>query len=141
MPSVRVPPEVVPVLVDTSAWVEFLRATGSDTHLRVRRMIEEETDLATTDVVLMELLAGARDDGQRDGLRSLLGRCEFLPTEGPVDYEDAAQVYRACRSAGATVRRLTDCLVAAVAIRHGVPVLHRDADFDAIARRLPLEVA
>lgn len=130
-----------PILVDTSAWVEFLRGTGTDTHRRVRRLIEDEAILATTDVVLMELLAGARDDGHRDGLKRLLRRCEFLPTEGPADYEDAAEVYRACRSAGATVRRLTDCLIAAVAIRHRVPVLHRDADFDAIARRLPLEVA
>ena len=131
---------MTPILVDTSAWVEFLRGTGSSTHFRVRDLLEEDTLLATTDVVVMELLAGARDDSHRDRLRGLLRRCEHLPTEGPVDYEDAAEVYRACRRAGATVSRLTDCLIAAVAIRNGVPLLHRDADFDAIARRVPLAV-
>jgi predicted nucleic acid-binding protein len=129
------------VLVDTSAWVEFLRGTGSATHVHVRGLLDEEAPLATTDVVVMELLAGARDDAHRNDLRRLLRRCEHLPTEGPLDYEDAAEVYRACRRAGATVRRLTDCLIAAVAIRNGVPLLHRDADFDAIARHLPLAVA
>ena len=129
------------VLVDTSAWVEYLRATGSTTHARVRGLLDQDGLIATTDVVAMELLAGARDDAHRDGLRRLLRGCEHLPTEGPLDYEDAAEVYRACRRAGATVRRLTDCLIAAVAIRNGVPLLHRDSDFDVIARHLPLAVA
>ena len=47
------------ILVDTSAWVEYLRATGSPVHLRLRRLIADEDDLATTEVVIMELLAGA----------------------------------------------------------------------------------
>ena len=131
---------MAPVLIDTSAWVEFLRATGSTAHARVRVLLEQEAAVATTDVVVMELLAGARDDAHRDGLRRLLRGCDHLPTEGPLDYEDAAEIYRACRRAGATVPRLTDCLIAAVAIRNGVPVLHQDADFDAIARHLPLAV-
>jgi predicted nucleic acid-binding protein len=129
------------ILVDTSAWVEFLRATGSGAHARVRSLIQQDASLATTDVVVMEVLAGARDDDHRDRLRGLLRRCEHLATEGPLDYEDAAEVYRTCRQSGATVRRLTDCLIAAVAIRNGVAVLHRDTDFDVIARHLPLAVA
>jgi predicted nucleic acid-binding protein len=132
---------VAPILVDTSAWVEFLRATGSDVHLRVRGMLAADAGLATTDVVVMELLAGARDDDHHNALRGLLRRCEFLPTQGPLDFEDAAHVYRTCRRGGATVRRLTDCLIAAVAMRHAVHVLHRDPDFDAIAEQLPLSVA
>jgi predicted nucleic acid-binding protein len=128
------------ILADTSAWVEFLRATGSDANLRLRALIEGD-QLATTDVVLMEVLAGARDDGHRDRLRALLARCEFVPVIGPRDYEDAADVYRACRQAGHTVRALADCLIASVAMRAGVSVLHADRDFDAIARRVPLVIA
>lgn len=128
------------ILADTSAWVEFLRATGSEANLRVRALIEDD-QLVTTDVVLMEVLAGARDDGHRDRLRALLARCEFVPTAGPRDYEDAADIYRACRQAGHAVRALTDCLIASVAIRAGLSVLHTDRDFDAIARHVPLEIA
>jgi predicted nucleic acid-binding protein len=128
------------ILADTSAWVEFLRATGSDANLRLRALIEGD-QIATTDVVLMEVLAGARDDGHRYRLRALLARCEFVPIAGPRDYEDAADVYRACRQAGHTVRALTDCLIACVAMRAGLSVLHTDRDFDAIARHAPLEIA
>jgi predicted nucleic acid-binding protein len=128
------------ILADTSAWVEFLRGTGSEANLRLRGLLGSD-ELATTDVVLMEVLAGARDATHRDRLRALLARCRFVPTEGPRDYEDAADLYRACRRAGETVRPLTDCLIACVAVRAGVALLHADRDFDAIARRVPLELA
>jgi predicted nucleic acid-binding protein len=128
------------IVADTSAWIEFLRGTGSGVNSRVRELLETD-DLATTDVVLMELLAGARDDVHRNTLRALLGRCEFLATEGPRDYEDAAALYRTCRQAGDTVRALTDCLIASVAIRHGAALLHLDRDFEAIAHQAPLELA
>lgn len=81
----------------------------------------------------MEVLAGARDERHLHHLRRLLARASLLPT-GPTDYEEAATLYRTCRRSGETVRRLIDCLIAAVAIRAGVPVLHADSDFDVLAR-------
>lgn len=56
-------------LVDTSAWVEYLRATGSTTHLAVRGILEHDEPAFTTDVLVMEVLAGARDDDHRDRLK------------------------------------------------------------------------
>jgi predicted nucleic acid-binding protein len=88
----------------------------------------------------MEVLAGARNREERDSLRRLLRRCELVPVE-PADYEAAAGLSRACRHHGETVRNLVDCLIAAVALRAGVALLHADADFDAIARTTPLKVA
>jgi predicted nucleic acid-binding protein len=125
------------ILADTSAWVEFLRGTGSEIDRHVRRLLKRD-ELATTDVVLMEVLAGARDADHRDRLRGLLARCEFVATHGPRDYEDAAEVFRACRRGGEAVRGLTDCLIATVAIRARMPVLQADGDFDAIARHTDL---
>ena len=125
------------VLVDTSAWVEFLRDTGSRAARRVDRLLAG--DVATTDVVVMEVLAGARDDGHLDRLRRLLLRCVHLPTEAG-DYEDAAAIWRVCRRAGDTPRSLTDCLIAAVALRETAPVCHADRDFDVIARHVPLRL-
>ncbi len=128
------------ILADTSAWVEYLRATGSPAHLHLRKLIAEQGDLATTEVVLMELLAGAANAGEVTRLRRLLGRFELLPVEGLADYEAAAELYRRCRAGGETVRSLTDCLIAAVALRHGANLLHRDHDFEVIARHTPLRV-
>jgi len=129
------------ILVDTSAWVEFLRATGSPIHLRVRAALEDDADLASTDVVVMELLAGARDDDDRDELRRLLYGLTLLAVEGPADYESAAELYRACRARGETPRKLTDCLIAAVAIRSDAELLHADADYLTIARHTALRLA
>jgi predicted nucleic acid-binding protein len=126
------------ILVDSSAWIEFQRATGSPADRRLTDAIEAEEPLATTGLVVLEILAGARDERHAGDLRRLLDRCRFLPLEEPSDHEAAAALYRACRREGTAVRRLPDCLIAAVAIRNGISLMHRDADFDAIARHSPL---
>ena len=128
------------ILADTSAWVEYLRATGSSAHLRLRELIAGQGELATTEVVVMELLAGAAAQEEVAHLRRLLGRFELLPVEGLADYEAAADLYRRCRAGGETVRKLTDCLIAAVALRHGATVLHRDLDFEVLTRHSRLRV-
>lgn len=127
------------ILADTSAWVEFLRDTGSAT---CDRMVEQlrSGQLASCDVVRMEVFAGARDDRHLADLHRLLTRCTPFATE-PIDFEIAAALYRACRRAGETVRQLNDCLVAAQAIRLDIPVLHRDADFDVLAEHTGLRLA
>ncbi|MEX0846952.1 MAG: PIN domain nuclease [Ilumatobacteraceae bacterium] len=123
------------ILVDTSAWVEFLRGTGSPVCEAVDRLLAD--DLAVCDAISMELLAGARDERQLAQLRGLLARTTVLPT-GPADYELAAAMYRACRVRGETVRKLIDCLIGAVAVRADLDVLHADADFDTLARHTDL---
>ncbi|HEV3228605.1 MAG TPA: PIN domain nuclease [Solirubrobacteraceae bacterium] len=129
------------ILVDTSAWVEYLRATRSRVDRRLAQLIADDASLATTDVVLMEVLAGALDDRHERRLRALLSRCQFLATLGPSDYEDAARLYRLCRHAGSAPRKLTDCLIAIVAMRHGAELLQRDRDFALIARHSALDLA
>jgi len=57
-----------------------------------------------------------------------------------VDYDAAAALYRTCRQRGHTVRKLLDCLIAAVAIRGDVPIIHRDTDFDILAQHTALQV-
>ena len=125
------------ILIDTSAWVEFLRDTGSMVCARVDEILA--TDIATCDPVRMEVLAGARDDAHLRDLRNLLARAIVLPTE-PVDYDEAASIYRGCRRQGETVRKLVDCLIAATAIRHGVGLLHSDSDFEVIHRHTRLDI-
>lgn len=125
------------ILIDTSAWIEFLRDTGSPVCNEVDRLLAGE--VASCDAVRMEVLAGARDDAHLRQLRGLLARTAILPTE-PVDYETAASLYRSCRRTGETVRKLIICLIGAVAVRHEAAVLHADADFDVLARHTRVKV-
>lgn len=125
------------ILIDTSAWIEFLRDTGSPACRRVDELLDD--DIATCHPIRMEVLAGAREERHLDDLRRLLARASLLPTRA-TDYEQAASLYRTCRRGGETVRRLIDCLIAATAIRSSVPVLHADADFEALARLTDLRI-
>jgi len=119
------------ILIDTSAWIEFLRDTGSPVSARVDELLEGE--FATCHPVRMELLAGARDDRHLGQLRGLLARGALLPTPA-AHYETAAAMYRTCRRQGLTVRKLIDCLIAAHAIHAGAELLQDDADFEALTR-------
>jgi predicted nucleic acid-binding protein len=125
------------ILADTSSWVEYLRATGSPANIALRGLLDDK--LAITEPVAMEVLAGARDDHHLGRLRGILGRAELIPCTG-ADYLDAAAIYRRCRQQGDRVRSLVDCLIAAVAIRARLPILHSDNKYDVIARHTSLEV-
>jgi predicted nucleic acid-binding protein len=123
------------ILVDTSAWIEFLRDTNSEVCAVVDTLLD--ADIAICDAISMEVLAGARDEHHLSRLRGLLGRATLLPTTS-ADYDHAASLYRMCRRQGPTVRKLIDCLIAAVAIEASAELLHADADFVALARHTPL---
>jgi predicted nucleic acid-binding protein len=125
------------ILIDTSAWVEFLRDTGSAVCNRVDDLLANE--IATCHPIRMEVLAGARDEQHLGDLRGLLARGSLVPTK-PTDYEAAAALYRACRRGGETVRKLIDCLIAAAAISASLPILHSDNDFEVLARHTPLRI-
>lgn len=128
------------ILVDSSAWIEFQRETGSHVHLRLRKAIQADEQLATTGMVVLEVLAGARDDLHEQRLRRFLASCRYVRLHDRADHDAAAALYRECRRRGTTIRRLPDCLIATVAMRVGAALLHHDRDFDAIARHAPLQL-
>lgn len=115
---------------------------GRDANVRsaLAALIEADS-LAITEPVMMELLAGAEDTDELCRLRRLTETYPILSVSGVDDWELAAAVYRKCRRAGVTPRSQIDCLIAAVAIREDVEILHSERDFDAIAKHTPLRVA
>jgi predicted nucleic acid-binding protein len=128
------------IVVDTSVWVELLRDARGPHDRTLRRLLEEGTDVAVTEVVVMELLAGVRTPHRLAALRDRLLAFPLLRLRGLADYEQAAAIYRSCRRGGETVRSLADCLVAVPAIREDVELLASDEDFEAIARHTELRL-
>jgi predicted nucleic acid-binding protein len=126
------------LLADSSAWIEYLRGTGSQVNVRLREAIRAG-EVVVTDPVMLEVLSGARRELE-DRILRLLSEQDYEPVAPRADWLDAAALYRACRREGLTVRSNVDCLIAAVAIRRGVPVLHIDRDFDAIATCTTLQL-
>ncbi|MFN2581592.1 MAG: PIN domain nuclease [Candidatus Dormibacteria bacterium] len=129
------------ILPDTSAWIEFLRGTGSPTHLRLRALVSAGAPLATAAPVVMEVLSGARNDVEERRLLRLLLSLEFVAMNDVHDGQDAARLHRRCRVAGDTVKSLIDCLIAVIAMRSDAELLHRDRDFTVIAKHAPLRIA
>lgn len=128
------------ILADTSAWVEYDRATGSLVDRRLTELIATDGALAVTEPVLMEVLAGARTDRCEVQLRRLLLRAELLSFDVTSDFDGATRIYRRCRQAGVTPPGMIDCLIAAVAWRRRATVLSHDVDLDRVARVMGIEL-
>jgi predicted nucleic acid-binding protein len=119
-------------LVDTSAWIEWLRDTGSTACRAVQQLREDPVSVAVTQPVQLEVRAGTPADAL-PRVDRLLGAAIQLDVDPRIDFDVAAGLYRATREAGHPVRSLMDCLIAAVAVRTGAIVVHQDRDFDSLA--------
>jgi predicted nucleic acid-binding protein len=127
-----------PYLVDTSVWIEYLRGTGSAGHRELRHLLHHETDRVTvTEPVTMEILSGETSPAALAQVEMLLGGLRRISFDAASDFHSAAAIYRAARTAGITVRTLLDCLIAAVAIRTDLTLLHRDRDYEHLADVIP----
>lgn len=121
------------IAVDSSVWIDFL-ADRSTPQVAVLEsyLMRDPSGVALIDVVLTEILRGLRED-EVGRVESQLVELDVLRMEWMTDFQKAASLYRAARKKGVTIRSTVDCLIAAVCIRAGVPLLHCDADFNRIA--------
>jgi predicted nucleic acid-binding protein len=129
------------ILVDTSVWIEFQRASGSASHLRFRDLLIEGAPIAFTDPVAMEFVSGAKNAAAAERLERMLNYFEMLPFDAPVDFSTATQIYRRCRAHGITPRGFIDCMIAAVALRNGAAILTQNTDLEKIATVMGIELA
>jgi hypothetical protein len=128
------------ILADTSAWIEYDRATGSSVDERLTELIATDGPLTITEPVIMEVLAGARSDTREYQLRRLLLRARLLPFDATTDFDAAAKIYLRCRRAGVTPRGMVDCMIAAVAWRRRVTLLSQDVDLDRVAQVIGIDL-
>jgi predicted nucleic acid-binding protein len=128
------------ILTDTSAWVEFDRATGSAVDLRLAELIAADGPVAVTEPIVMEVLAGASSHERESDLRRLLQRFRLIGFDTAVDFDAAATIYRRCHAEGVTPRGMLDCMIAAVAWRSRASLLACDADLDRVAQVMGIEM-
>jgi predicted nucleic acid-binding protein len=123
------------VLVDTSVWIELFRRPAK---IQLGDVVDFD-DIVTCLPVIQEVLQGF--DSEPAFLRARESMRAFPIVESPLGEDtflQAADLYRAGRRIGLTIRSSVDCLIAACAIRHQLEVLHRDRDFDQLAKISPL---
>jgi predicted nucleic acid-binding protein len=122
----------VRVLVDTSAWADFLNGYPSPAADALAELLRGEDDVCTCGIVVAEVFQGLRRDQGRDAIRRSFEDLTFLEPSGIRLYLRAADLYRGLRERGRTVRSTVDCIIAAIAEDGGCAVLARDRDMDAI---------
>ncbi|AEG94796.1 type II toxin-antitoxin system VapC family toxin [Ramlibacter tataouinensis] len=122
------------MIADSSAWIEYLRATGSAAHLRLRQALERLQPVLMLDVIYQEVLQGAGNLQQFMQLQVMLDAApSWMPSDPCETARQAALLFARCRWSGITPRSPNDCLIAACAIEAGEPLLHADRDFELIA--------
>jgi predicted nucleic acid-binding protein len=121
-------------LIDTSVWIDSLRQLDNEPARFFRSLVADRAPYGIAGVIFQEVLQGARGQEDFEQLRSHLGSLTFWHPLDPVGtYAEAADLYRRCRASGITVRSTLDCLIARLAIEHGLVLVHNDRDFDGIA--------
>ena len=118
------------ILVDTSVWIEVFRKKGA---FRIEDAVEFD-EIVTCLPVIQEVLQGFQEERAYRIARDAMGSLPVV--ESPMEeslFIEAAGLYRAARRRGLTIRSSVDCLIAACALRHDLPVLHRDRDFGILA--------
>ena len=123
------------ILVDTSIWIEFLAGRGR------RPTADELVGFVTCGPIVQEVLQGLREGRSSEMFREAFLALPCLSDPLPSRlFLEAAEIYREGRRRGYTLRSSIDCLIAAIAIENGIPVRHRDRDYDTIGRYTRLKI-
>jgi predicted nucleic acid-binding protein len=122
------------VLIDTSAWIDFLNGHTSPERRAVAELVAGDEELCTCGVVVAEVFQGLRRNKDRGDLQRLFRKLLFLEASGIAIYLRAAEIYRSLWERGVTVRSTIDCLIAALAEENGCCILARDRDLAVIVQ-------
>jgi predicted nucleic acid-binding protein len=122
------------ILVDSSVWIDFLNGENSAPRRLLHRLIEDDGELALTGIILTEVLQGITEERDFRRVQEYLLAFPIYQPQSTKTYLAAARIYRACREKGETVRKTVDCLIAAICLEHNLILLHKDRDFDRIAK-------
>lgn len=127
------------IAVDSSIWIAHFRNVESKT-VRVLRSLFGETELLVGDIVLLEVLQGARDEAHAVRIARELNEFNIVRMLDEEIAVQAAQNYRALRGKGVTMRKTVDLIIGTFCIEHGHTLLHGDRDFEPMRTYLGLQV-
>ena len=127
------------ILVDSSVWIAQLRGHRTQATAKLTAAAAREP-LLVGDLILLEILQGARDDDHAARLERALRRFPVVPLLGDALAARAARHYRRLRERGVTIRKTADLIIGTFCIEHGHALLHDDRDFVPMEMYLGLRV-
>lgn len=123
------------ILVDTSIWSLLLRRRKESPHpaaLFLKKQIEAKAPLHLTGIIYQEILQGIRSDTLAQSVKSYLKEVPCLEISLDL-HEEAAHLFSHYRQKGIQAGTV-DCLIAAVSIHFGLPLLTTNSDFSHMAK-------
>lgn len=127
------------IVVDSSVWIANLRGFSTP-QVALLQVLAGREPLVVGDIVMAEVLQGARDEPHAVRIERNLRRNHVMPMMGDDMASKAARNYRAMRRAGVTIRKTIDLLIGTFCIERKYPLLHDDRDFDVMEQLLGLSV-
>ncbi len=128
------------IVVDSSVWIDFFNGAQTSEVERLDAVLGV-TPVAVGDLLVVEVLQGFRSDRDVAAARQLFRSLPLLAMLGPQNAYQAAEIYRALRSRGITVRKTIDGIIATACIEANLPLLFSDRDFLPYVEYLGLEAA
>ena len=126
------------ILVDTTVWIDFFKASSLHHVGILENLILNREDICICGIILSEVLQGIRKDSEYTKTRELFEELIILPMHNSTFFK-SAEIYRALRRKGITIRKPLDCMIASVAIENEIPLLHNDRDFDPIEKHFGMK--
>jgi predicted nucleic acid-binding protein len=127
------------ILVDSSVWIQRLRDQTTPATIKLDTAAATER-LLVGDLILLEVLQGARNDAHAARIERALRQYFVVPLLGGDLAPKAARNYRRLRDIGITIRKTADVIIATFCIEHGHALLHDDRDFAPMQKHLGLNV-
>jgi predicted nucleic acid-binding protein len=127
------------ILVDSSVWIAQLKGLTTPATVKLEAAVAREP-LLIGDLILLEVLQGARDEAQAVRIERALRRYAVVTLLGPDLAAQAARNYRRLREIGITIRKTADIIIGTFCIEHRHTLLHDDRDFAPMQEHLGLEV-
>lgn len=128
-----------PLIFDTSVWIDFLKNKRNSASDLLMEYIERNDQVLLVPTILQEILQGIREDAQYKHIKDILSYFTVLQIPPIQAAIGAAELYRALRKKGLTIRKSNDCLIAYYAIEFSTPLVHLDSDFDLISTHSKLK--
>ena len=127
------------ILVDSSVWIAHLRGQHKPETIKLEEAVAREP-LLVGDLILLEILQGARDDAHATRIKRGLRQYTIVPLLDAYLAPRAARNYRKLRELGITIRKTADIIISTFCIEHGHALLHDDLDFAPMEEHLGLKV-
>lgn len=126
-------------IVDTSVWVDYFNAIIDERTDATERFVHKNQILMLP-IIIQEVLQGIKNEKSFELVKYLFLSQQYVLYDQVEMAVAAASLYRNLKSKGVTIRKPNDCLIAAICIQYNIELLHKDKDFDNIAKYSSLRI-